>query len=70
MSGLAAFQPAAVAQWYGEWKDGEMQIEAIGKDPTGNPIGFFSIESNRFFPGKAELVWILGSSLTATRAAR
>jgi hypothetical protein len=77
MSGLAAFQPATVAQWYGQWKDGEMQIEVIGKDPTGNPIRnrirFFLIESNSFsWESKISFddgkTWIQASSLTATRA--
>jgi hypothetical protein len=79
MSGLAAFQPATVAQWCGEWIEGEMQIEAIGKDPEGNPIRnrirFFLIEKDRFCwesnvsldDGKS---WIPAASLTATRALR
>jgi hypothetical protein len=79
MSGLAALQPATVAQWYGEWKEGEMQIEVIGKDPTGNQIRnrfrFFLIESNRFsWENKISLddgkTWLQASSLTATRAVR
>jgi hypothetical protein len=79
MSGLAALQPATVAQWYGEWKDGEMRIEVIGRDPAGNPfrnrIRFFSIESNRFsWESKISLddgkAWAQASSLTATRSVR
>jgi len=79
MSGLAAFQPATVAQWYGEWKDGEMRIAAIGKDLNGNPIRnrirFFLIEKNRFsWESNLSLddgkTWIRASSLTATRAIR
>ena len=77
MSGLAALQPATVAQWYGEWKDGEMRIEAIGKDPKGNPIRnrirFFLIEKDRFsWESNLSLddgeTWIPAASLTATRA--
>jgi hypothetical protein len=79
MSGLAAFQPATVAQWYGHWKDGEMQIEVTGNDPAGNSIRnrirFFLIESNSFSwesqisfdDGKT---WIQAASLTATRTVR
>jgi hypothetical protein len=79
MSGLAALQPATVAQWYGEWKDGEMRIEAIGKDPKGNPIRnrvrFFRIEKDRFsWESNISLddgeTWIPAASLTATRALR
>lgn len=79
MSGLAAFQPAIVAQWHGEWKDGEMQIEAIGEDPNGTPIlnriRFFRIERDRFsWESNVSLdddkTWIPVASLTATRALR
>ena len=79
MSGLAAFQPATVAQWYGEWRDGEMRIEAIGKDPKGDPsrnrIRFFLIEKDRFsWESSITLddgrTWVPAASLTATRAVR
>jgi hypothetical protein len=79
MSGLAAFQPATAVEWYGEWKDGEMRIEAFGKDPKGNPvrnrIRFFLIEKDRFsWESNVSFddgrTWILASSLTATRAVR
>jgi hypothetical protein len=79
MSGLAAFQPATVAQWYGHWKDGEMQIEVTGNDAAGNPIRnrirFFLIESNSFsWESKIcfddGTTWIQAASLTATRTVR
>jgi hypothetical protein len=77
MTGLAALQPAAVAQWWGEWKDGEMHTEAIGETPAGtqirNRIRFFSIESNRFaWESNVSLddgnTWARATSLTATRS--
>ena len=79
MSGLAAFQPATVAQWYGEWKEGEMQIEATGRDANGNifrnRIRFFQIEKDSFsWDSHTSLddgkTWVLSASLTATRAMR
>ena len=52
MAGLSALQPAVSAQWHGEWKDGEMLLEASGKDPAGTMvhtrIRFFDIASNSF----------------------
>jgi hypothetical protein len=76
-SGLAALQPAAVAQWWGECKDGEMHTEAIGRTPAGtqirNHIRFFSIETNRFAWESNVGVddgntWLRAASLTATRS--
>ena len=52
MAGLSALQPAASAEWYGELKDGEMLLDASGKDPAGNlvktKIRFFNIATNSF----------------------
>jgi len=52
MVGLAALQPAVPAQWHGEFKDGEMLLEASGKDPAGNlvrtRIRFCEIQDNSF----------------------
>ena len=52
MAGLAALQPAIQAQWFGEWKDGEMQLTAVGNSPTGgtihNRILFFNITELSF----------------------
>jgi hypothetical protein len=79
MSGLAALQPAVAVEWHGEWKDGEMRIDAFGTDPKGGPvrnrIRFFLIERDRFsWDSNISLddgkTWVLVSSLTATRAAR
>ena len=52
MAGLSALQPAANAQGFGEWKDGEMLLDAVGVNPDGatinNKIRFFNIEKNSF----------------------
>lgn len=52
MTGLAALQPAVNAEWFGEWKDGEMLMSATGKDPAGNvvktKIRFFHIAKDSF----------------------
>ena len=52
MAGLAALQPAVSAEWFGEWKDGEMLMSATGKDPAGNvvktKIRFFHIAKDSF----------------------
>jgi hypothetical protein len=52
MAGLAALQPAVSADWYGEWMNGEMQIDAVAKGPDGKPfrnkIRFFNIEVTGF----------------------
>ena len=79
ISGLGALQPATNARWHGQWKDNEMQTEAIGADANGtsirNRIRFFSIEGDRFAwesrvsfdDGKT---WFLVASLTAVRVSR
>jgi hypothetical protein len=40
------------AEWFGEWKDGEMLMSATGKDPAGNvvktKIRFFHIAKDSF----------------------
>lgn len=76
MIGLSAFQPEASAEWHGELKDGEMLLDASGKDPAGNivktKIRFFDIATNSFSweskvsrdEGKA---WIKTASLLASR---
>jgi hypothetical protein len=52
MTGLAALQPAVNAEWFGEWRDGEMHTSATGKDPAGNllrtQIRFFHIAPDSF----------------------
>lgn len=52
ITGLAAFQPAMNMQWHGRWTDGEMHLEAAGKDPSGTVIQtrirYFDIASTTF----------------------
>ena len=52
MTGLSALQSNANARWFGEWKDGEMLLDAVGVNPEGatinNKIRFFNIEKNSF----------------------
>jgi len=38
ITGLAALQPAMNGEWFGEWKDGEMHLDASGKGPGGQSI--------------------------------
>jgi hypothetical protein len=79
MAGLPALQPAANAQWYGEFKGGEMLLEASGKDPTGNMvrtrIRFFNISKNSFnWESKVSRdegkTWIKTASLLASRVSQ
>jgi len=77
MAGLAALQPAVNAQWFGEWKNGEMLVSATGKDPAGNvvrtKIRFFHIAKDSFEwesqvsrdDGKT---WSKSATLVASRA--
>jgi hypothetical protein len=79
LAGLPALQPAAIAQWRGAWKDGEMLLDAIGKDMAGasiqNKIRFFNITKDSFDwvsnnshdNGKT---WIKFASLRASRVRR
>jgi hypothetical protein len=79
MAGLSALQPAMNAAWSGAWRDGEMQIEAIGKTPQGgtmiNRIRFFGIEKNQFnWDSQVSLdegkTWTRNATLVATRRAQ
>jgi hypothetical protein len=77
MAGLSALQPALSAEWYGEFKDGEMLLDASGRDPAGNmvktKIRFFNIANDSFSwesnvsrdEGKT---WFRTASLLASRA--
>jgi hypothetical protein len=76
MAGLSALQPAASAEWYGELKDGEMLLDASGKDPAGKmvktKIRFFNIAKNSFsWESKVSRdeskTWIKTASLLASR---
>jgi hypothetical protein len=79
MAGLSALQPAGSAEWYGELKDGEMLLDASGKDPAGNivktKIRFFNIAKNSFsWESKVSRdegkTWIKTASLLASRASQ
>ena len=79
MAGLSALQPAASAEWYGELKDGEMLLDAIGKDPAGNmvktKIRFFNVEKNSFsWESKVSRdegeTWVKTASLLASRVSQ
>lgn len=79
MAGLSALQPAASAEWYGELKDGEMLLDASGKDPAGNmvktKIRFFNIAKNSFsWESKVSRdegkTWIKTASLLASRVSQ
>ena len=76
MAGLAALQPAANARWNGEWKDGEMQLEAAGLDPEGKAvrtrIRFFNIARDSFSweslaSDDGGKTWVRSASLLAAR---
>jgi hypothetical protein len=77
MVGLAALQPAVSAEWFGEWKDGEMLLRAAGKDPSGNvvrtQIRFFYIAKDSF-EWESQVsrddgqTWIKTAALLASRA--
>lgn len=78
MAGLAALQPAIETLWFGEWKEDEMQLTAVGNSPTGgtfhNRIRFFNITEFSFawesrISHNEAASWALSASLQATRAA-
>ena len=77
MQGLAAFQPAAATEWYGNWQDGEMLLNASGKNVDGksikNKIRFYEIQKDRFaWSSKTSRdegsSWVQTASLVAVRA--
>jgi hypothetical protein len=79
MAGLAAGQAAPPTRWQGEWRGGEMHLDAQGADPQGRAvhtrIRFFDIQAQSFawesqvsLDGGAR--WMPAASLKATRAAR
>jgi hypothetical protein len=79
MSGLAARQPAWNAEWHGEWKEGEMLLDAIGKNPNGitvtNKIRFFNIAKDSFnWESRMSMdsgkTWGKTATLIATRIGR
>jgi hypothetical protein len=69
-------QSAVVAEWYGEWRNGDMQTHAISKNPQGTTIRtmirFFDINADRFARESTYGVddgntWLRAASLIATR---
>jgi hypothetical protein len=78
IAGLGAHLPAAIADWHGQWQDGEMRLEAAGKDAQGLPartrIRFFDIGPDGFsweirISRDDGRTWSRSASLKATRAA-
>lgn len=76
LTGLSAFQPAVQTRWHGQWHDGEMRLEASGKDPQGfavdTRIRFFDIEPDRFaweshLSWDGGKTWVRTASLVASR---
>ncbi len=76
MVGLSALQPAASAEWFGALKDGEMLLDASGRDPAGilvkTRIRFFNIAKNSFnwesnISSDEGTTWIRTASLLASR---
>jgi hypothetical protein len=76
ITGLAALQPAMNAAWHGEWHDGEMRLQAVGRDPAGvqikNRIRFFNIGKDRFdwesrISRDDGATWVLAASVAASR---
>lgn len=76
MAGLAAMQPAARMEWHGTWAHGEMQIFAVGADPSGREvqtkIRFYDITPERFLwtsesSSDAGATWNRTASLVAVR---
>lgn len=78
MAGLASLQPAAPMKWQGEWREGQMHIEAEGTDPQGRTvrtrIRFFDIAADSFaweslisLDGGTQ--WMPAASLKARRVA-
>jgi hypothetical protein len=76
MQGLAALQPAAPTEWYGIWQDGEMLLDATGKNAEGKTIRtkmrFYEIEKDRFSWSSKTSVdeggsWVQSAALVAVR---
>lgn len=79
MVGLSALQPAAIAEWHGELQNGEMVLDASGKDPSGNvvrtKIRFFNIATDSFdWDSKVSRddgkTWVKTASLIASRVSQ
>ena len=78
MQGLAALQPAGPTEWHGIWQDGEMLLDATGKNADGKTIRtkirFYEIQKDQFsWSSKTSrdegISWVLTASLLAVRAA-
>jgi hypothetical protein len=76
IAGLGAFQPALQGEWFGNWTDGTMILQAKGKGPEGheirNLIKFHEITPESFhWESRTSLdggvTWILAASVFATR---
>jgi hypothetical protein len=76
MQGLAALQPAAATEWYGIWQDGEMLLDATGKNAEGKTIRtqirFYEIQKDRFSWSSKNSrdegsSWVQSASLVAVR---
>jgi len=79
IAGLPALQPATITEWHGEFKGGEMVLDANGKDPAGSRvktrIRFFDIAKNSFsWESKVSRdegkTWIKSATLLASRVAQ
>jgi hypothetical protein len=76
MVGLSALTPAMNGEWYGQWRDGEMHLDASGRMPDGkvlrNKIRFFEIGRDTFrWESRISIddqqTWLLVAALTASR---
>lgn len=78
IAGLGAFQPAMEGEWFGEWADGEMVLQAKGNGPDGrevrNRIRFHTITPDSFhwesrISVDSAATWVKAASLQAIRKA-
>ena len=78
ITGLGAFQPTTISEWYGHSQSAEMLLFAKGKAPNGafvqTRIRFFDIKANSFswethLSSDDGKIWLKTASLSATRIA-
>ena len=76
IAGLGAFQPALVGEWFGNWADGAMILQAKGSGPDGreirNRIRFHEIMPESFhwescISTDGGSSWVKAATLLATR---